>query len=254
MDQPRAYIICTSPRSGSTLLCHLLRATGVAGYPQSHFHRPDLQDWLNSYGLDRGGYDTHLDALRAALSAGIARGKGQGDLFALRLQRHSFPYFMNQLGLLFPDLPNDRARIETAFGRCQFIHLTRENKLDQAISYVKADQTGLWHKGPDGREIERLAPPADPVYDASAITTQYDEFIQMDRAWRLWFDAQNIQPLRITYDALSADPFGVRAQVLDVLGVTYAAPVDEIPPVAKLADATNAEWARRYLEQRKTER
>ncbi|MEM1201062.1 MAG: Stf0 family sulfotransferase, partial [Pseudomonadota bacterium] len=28
-----AYVICTSPRSGSTLLCKLLAPTGIAGKP-----------------------------------------------------------------------------------------------------------------------------------------------------------------------------------------------------------------------------
>lgn len=28
-----AYVICTAPRSGSTLLCRMLGATGIAGQP-----------------------------------------------------------------------------------------------------------------------------------------------------------------------------------------------------------------------------
>src|SRR4051794_39995083 len=33
----RAYLICATPRSGSTLLCELLKATGVAGRPEEYF-------------------------------------------------------------------------------------------------------------------------------------------------------------------------------------------------------------------------
>jgi trehalose 2-sulfotransferase len=32
----RAYIVCATPRSGSTLLCEMLTATGVAGRPVEH--------------------------------------------------------------------------------------------------------------------------------------------------------------------------------------------------------------------------
>jgi trehalose 2-sulfotransferase len=32
-----AYLVCATPRSGSTLLCETLRATGVAGHPLEHF-------------------------------------------------------------------------------------------------------------------------------------------------------------------------------------------------------------------------
>jgi len=35
-----AYLICGTPRTGSTLLCDLLRATGIAGRPESYFRLP----------------------------------------------------------------------------------------------------------------------------------------------------------------------------------------------------------------------
>src|SRR4029450_7241794 len=35
----RAYWICFTPRTGSALLCQLLRATGVAGRPEEYFWR-----------------------------------------------------------------------------------------------------------------------------------------------------------------------------------------------------------------------
>src|SRR6478672_526429 len=31
------YLVCATPRSGSTLLCHLLDQTGVAGHPAEYF-------------------------------------------------------------------------------------------------------------------------------------------------------------------------------------------------------------------------
>jgi len=36
-----AYLVCSTPRSGSTLLCELLKSTGVAGRPDEYFE--DLQ-------------------------------------------------------------------------------------------------------------------------------------------------------------------------------------------------------------------
>jgi LPS sulfotransferase NodH len=33
----RAYLVCATPRSGSTLLCELLKGTGVAGRPAEYF-------------------------------------------------------------------------------------------------------------------------------------------------------------------------------------------------------------------------
>src|SRR5687767_6906049 len=33
----KAYLVCATPRSGSTLLCEALKATGVAGRPGEYF-------------------------------------------------------------------------------------------------------------------------------------------------------------------------------------------------------------------------
>ncbi|MEP0232725.1 Stf0 family sulfotransferase [Roseibium sp.] len=243
-DAYDAYVICTSPRSGSTLLCKLLSATGVAGRPGSHFHEPSLVAWLEYYGLEPCAGE--LDSLKAVFDAAREKGRGGTDLFGLRLQRHSFDFFQQKLALLHPEEQTDRARMEAAFGRVLFLHLTRAEKLEQAISFVKAQQTGLWHKAPDGRELERLSAPREPVYDGPAIKAELDLFEAFERTWIEWFAVQGINPLTITYDALSEDPQHILAEVLTNLGLDGDLAKDVELPVAKLADATNQDWAERF--------
>jgi LPS sulfotransferase NodH len=52
---------------------------------------------------------------------------------------------MDQLKLLHSEQNSDVERLNTTFGKAAFIFLSRKNKLEQAISCVKAMQTGLWH-------------------------------------------------------------------------------------------------------------
>jgi len=139
----QSYIICATPRSGSTLLCKLLAATGKAGNPDSYFHRPAIASWLSAYGLSLDDFETEKDALKAIFGAAHEQGSDNTDLFGLRMQRGSFGFFIQQVGILYPEANSDLARIQAAFGNTLFIHLTRPNKLDQAISRVKAIQTGL---------------------------------------------------------------------------------------------------------------
>lgn len=249
MGRYRSYIICTSPRSGSTLLCRLLAATGRSGNPDSHFHRPSLAAWCEDYDIASDRLPSRRDLLGAVFEAAIARGTGNTELFGLRLQRHSFDFFMQQLEILHPGRASDFERMQAAFGETLFIHLTRENKLEQAISLVKATQTGLWHKAPDGTELERLSAPQDPFYDAQAITRNLSDLTSLDDQWKAWFVKEELEPLRITYDALSAGPTDVLAQILDRLqvGREYARTID--PPVAKLADETSRNWAERFQSQ-----
>ena len=244
----KSYVICTSPRSGSTLLCRLLAQTGQSGHPNSHFHTPSMAAWLRSYDLSQTTFPTELAQIKAVFAAAIARGTQDTGIFGLRLQRDSFDFFMQQLGVLHPGLATDKDRISAAFGPTFFIHLTRQNKLDQAISLVKANQTGLWHKSADGSDLERTAPHQDPIYDPDEISRTIDRLTKLDQDWRDWFTAENITPLTLTYDDLSTAPAEILQQITDRLGLPPSV-VDGIQPnVAKLADSTSRDWTKRYIE------
>lgn len=246
----KSYVICTSPRSGSTLLCRLLGEAGTAGAPESHFHAPSLDKWLGYYGLQNDDFSTRQDALKAVFKSAYERGKGASDIFGLRLQHQSVDFFTEQLRVLYPSLPDDTSRIDAAFGKTLFIHLTRENKLDQAISYVKATQSGLWHKASDGTELERLSEPKEPAYDADAIAAQLELSVQMETEWEAWFAAEKITPLRITYQDLAAAPYATLERVLHSLDLKCKPRENTTLPVAKLADATNRDWAERFRSER----
>lgn len=249
-----SYIICTSPRSGSTLLCKLLAATGVAGDPRSYFHLGSVRDWLFYLKLDIAPSSSESDQLEAIFAEAIRQGRGQTDLFGLRLQRHSFEQFRSRLALLHPTITTDRDRINATFGHTLFIHLTRLDKVEQAISYVKAQQTGLWHKAPDGTELERLSAPADPFYDTAAIREAHDTFTVYDDAWQTWFIDQNIDSLRLIYEDLSADPIASLRQVLLALSLDPASALDIHPGTAKLADEISRTWANRFRDELKIAR
>ncbi|MBL4892211.1 MAG: hypothetical protein JKX91_10385 [Rhizobiaceae bacterium] len=62
-----------------------------------------------------------------------------------------------------------------------------------------------------------------------------------------WFDQQNMQPLKISYDELSHDPVGILGTVLSELGLDGTLANGIHPPVAKLADTINHNWAERFM-------
>ncbi|MFK7752126.1 MAG: Stf0 family sulfotransferase [Sedimentitalea sp.] len=247
--RPKSYVICTSPRSGSTLLCRLLIDTGRCGQPSSLFHRADIAQWRLALGVAKAEFTDRRAELMALFRAAHCQGTGATGIFGVRLQRHSFAFFAKQLAHLHPDQTSDRDRIIAQFGPTLFIHLTRANKVDQAISLVKANQTGLWHQSADGRELERLAPPREPVYDAAQISKSLAQVRAYDLDWCKWFDAQGIAPMRVEYDDLSGDPQTVVASILQKLGQDPALARDVVPSVAKLRDAKSQEWADKFAKQ-----
>lgn len=241
-----SYIICGTPRSGSTLLCGLLAATGTAGAPDSFFARPFLSAWAAEWGLPPAATLSQADYEAVYLRAALAAGRGGTPLFGLRLMMESLADLSAMLDRTHPGSTSDRARLEAAFGKVLYIHLSRRDLLAQAVSRVKAEQTGLWHIAPDGSEVERLAPPQAPRYDYARIRRHLAQLKADDAAWIVWFKRHGIGPLQVAYEDLSGDPHAVLVRICGALGQAPPHRDAVIPDVAKLADATNLDWMRRY--------
>ena len=250
------------------------------GAPNSFFHGPTLQDWAEGLEFELDPNTPERAQIAQVFHAAIAKGRGDRllapdrrsrrrflqkksertlskssapvqaapPLFGARLQGHSLAPFRTQLARLLPDLPDDGARLAKAFGRTAFIHLTREDKLAQAVSCVKAKQTGLWHRNADGSELERLAPPAPPIYDRDQIAEHIATYEVMETNWQAWFAALGVMPLRVTYAALSTDPHAILAKALSHIGQDPARAEAVMPNVAQLSDDVNADWIRRFRE------
>jgi LPS sulfotransferase NodH len=99
---------------------------------------------------------------------------------------------------------------------------------------------------PDGSELERLKPHQDPVYDGAAIRRHRDEMLAMDRQWHDWFAREGIAPLRLTYDALAADPRATLARVLRALGLDERVAGGVAVGVKRLSDETSRAWVERF--------
>lgn len=241
-----AYIICGTPRTGSTLLCDLLTSTGRASAPHSFYRRQDILEWAEDWGLPARGTMSESGFNVAYLSAAIAAGRGGTGIFGLRLMRENLDELSAILDQIHPGLPSDMARFEKAFGQVLYIHLSRQDKLAQAISLVKAEQTGLWHVAPDGTEIERVGPPQEPRYDFERIKGEVSQLEAYDTAWNTWFTQQGIAPLRIGYERLAGNPAAEPICICEALGVQSPNVDDVKPGVARLSDMTSLDWIRRY--------
>ncbi|MCE8521710.1 Stf0 sulfotransferase family protein [Ruegeria pomeroyi] len=249
-ERPAAYILCGTPRSGSTLLCGYLAATGVAGAPDSFFRTQSVDWWAGYWGLPEALRPGAAGFDRAYLDAALIEGRGGTPVFGLRLMRENLGDMLGMFDHLYPGLPGDTALIEAAFGPTRYLHLRRRDKVAQAVSRVRAEQSGLWHIAPDGREIERLAPHRDPVYDFAAIDTQVRALETYEAGWTKWFAAQGITPLVIDYEDLADTPIEVVSAILAHLEQDPDRAQGLTPAVAKLSGEESRDWAQRYRAQR----
>jgi LPS sulfotransferase NodH len=239
----RSLILCATPRSGTTLLCDLLSGTGAAGLPASYFREQDLGKWAARLGVPPG---ESIDHDRAYVDAVLRRGTGDTGVFALRLMWNSVPGLMARLDRLHPGLASDGARMEAAFGPPLYVHVSRTDKVAQAVSRLRAEQTGLWHQNADGSERERTAPEERATYDRDRLAEFIEEVEDAEAAWHGWFAANGIAPLELTYEDLAADPLGRLAGLLRAFGADPATTFKAEVRTAKLADDETRAWIARY--------
>ena len=245
----KSYVVCATPRSGSTLLCELLAGTGVAGKPEEFFERlwrTGLPRQPRQYFEDVGdaGPPAPLDLL-APTDPGRA---DRSDPFPAALERGTTPNGVFGAKLMWTHLldlserlerPAEPALLAERLPELRYVHVTRGDKVAQAVSLWRAVQTRAWRAGDVKEEGEA-------VYHGGAIAHLVAQLTEQDEAWRAWFAANDIEPLTIAYEALAEDAHAAVESVLEHLGAGPA----EIPepPTRRQGDDRSARWVERFRE------
>jgi LPS sulfotransferase NodH len=259
----RAYVVCATPRSGSTLLCEMLADTGIAGRPSEHVEelrkrgRPnepreyfaDVEDRSVLELLPASGPPRpHAGAIEERLAALIAYATTGNGVFGTKVMWS----YMADLQERLAELPGfgrlqDADRLAGLLGDVRYVHVRREDHVAQAISMWRAVQTRAWRAETDDA--------VEPVYSFSGIDHLVHRLERHDRAWEHWFDEQEIEPLRVRYSALAEDPGRVLQETLDFIGVGDQAHAEPPPPsMRRQSGAQSREWADRYRREEEAHR
>lgn len=243
VNTPRnSYLICSTPRTGSTLLCALLKSTGVAGQPESYFRKQDQLRWAKAWGL--GSSATGKLVFSDFVDASIAAGSSDNGVFAARIMWATMAELVNDLSKTFEySTSSDSALLSRVFGNTRFVYIQRDDVVAQAVSLLRAEQTDLWHiTGQSDSEPQQI----QPHYDFTQIRQNVLELQQHNVAWCHWFRQQEIKPFFVHYEQLAASPTAVTHRVLDFLGIER--PTESWGNVSnkRMSDEINLEWVQRY--------
>jgi trehalose 2-sulfotransferase len=258
----RAYLICSTPRSGSSLLCEALTNTGVAGRPDEYFQerRPGtLPVGPREYFEDGGPLDVSAllsdasppkvsaehDPRRFASYSGylewaIGRGATANGVFGAKVMWGSFPGLLSRLRDLpgRDDLPAADL-LDSVFPDVRYVWMTRADKVRQAVSLWRALQTWTWRHDDTPLDTE-------PVYSFEAIDHLVDQVLRHERAWRDFFTESGIEPHTVVYERL-ADAYEETAlEALEELDIAVPSDLRFQRRLQRQADELNEEWVARF--------
>jgi trehalose 2-sulfotransferase len=249
----RSYLVCATPRSGSTLLCESLKATGVAGRPEEYFEalpRTGIPRGPEDYlaGLADGEAHRLVDGAQPQIpvysdvrrvepyEAHLARvrewGTTPNGVFGAKLM---WAHLVDLAGRTCRPSPARAAA--DLFGEPRCLWVRREDPVRQAVSLWRAMQTQSWRAEADGA-------PREPRYSFAALRHLTRMLEEHDAAWERFFAESAIPVLPITYAELAGDLRGTVARALEHIGVPCA--VDGTPPLRRQSDELSDAWVAAY--------
>jgi LPS sulfotransferase NodH len=242
--------IASIHRTGSTLLCSILRATHAAGTPMEYLniHTHNFTTFRERHGVPRLA----------------ARGLAVGALRRLtgRAAWRSIDYFTRESWV---DYLRTAARVATTpngvFGikvhwnqydehmlrrgldagvwgvPVRWVRIVREDEVRQAISLVRAEQSHQWNSN--------MTATAETRYDEAAIERAIAAIRAANASWDAHFARIGASPVRVSYEQLTRDPDATVRRVVSAAGVT----LETVPPpqTTRQSDGESARWAERFL-------
>jgi trehalose 2-sulfotransferase len=213
----RGYILCGYARTGSTLLCKALQATGRLGYAQEYFNPVAIELAPGErYPADRLGQITEI----------ARRGTSANGLYGLKMFADQFDALdgFDWIGALPDPL---------------FIHLERQDALAQALSHVRATGSGQWSSAQPTGAIAQ--------YDEAAILDELSRNATYRGRWQMFFARNGITPLWLTYEDVVADLPGTVRRVASLLDVELADPLPKLDVIDRQADSISDDWRARFI-------
>ena len=215
------------------------------GDPNEYFDETLLGVWREKWSLP-----VSADALTYVREM-IGRQSSSDGVFGAKLMWHQTDLLRQMLQpSLAPDRPKAKLAelLSAAFPAVRFFWLRREDKVAQAISLARAQQTGRWHSM-DTKGWVGVAPVAkEEHFDFGQIDSIHDNLIEWDKQWEKFFQTPDLPVKTLVYEEFTPRYKETMRETLSFLGRRDSA-TWEIPPPRheKLADATSQAWKEQFL-------
>jgi trehalose 2-sulfotransferase len=196
------YVICTTPRSGSNLLCDLLWSSGVMGKPQEYLN-PDacILPFAQKYNLFEG--ESRL-CFETYLQCAINNFSSANNVFGMKFLFDQFEPMM------------ELESLQQLMPHCQFIWLVRRDTIAQAVSMYIAKCTNDWNSHQEDKNKR-----ASVEYNEQKIGFFVEYLIALNIKWLEFFSINKLNYLTLYYEDILIDPNWGCHQICKLCQVEY---------------------------------
>ncbi len=221
------YLILSSPRTGSTMLASALIEARDAGVPIEYFHNRILEGLGAPLSMEK--VMNHFEAVRQ-------RRTTPNGVFGMKLHGGQFrALFMR------PQVTPEGLAFLGRFSHA--IVITRQDKIAQAMSYMRSVKTGIWNSAFESdRKSARYVFAEE---DAPELCRLMGGFKADELLLKMICGAMRFKVFHTTYEELSSDPSGVMKRAYGFLGLPYSG---QLPATQRLSEDDYASQKAQFLQ------
>jgi trehalose 2-sulfotransferase len=238
----KSYIICSTGRSGSTLLCKTLEKSSFCGHPDEFFHHKLIKPIQKSKDPDY-----FIDYCNSIYEKGLT----SNGIFGIKMhwwQLFDFLKLARQISIFANK--RDVEILNSIFPNLKFIYIWRRDMSKQAISTVIALQTKQWVNPTEnqGEREEILSTTDNNVrFQPLNIYKWEQSFEDQNRRWRNFFQDNALPYYEIVYEDFIPSFDRKMEEVIDYLEVDRSLLSDKFEmAIKKQGNDINKQFLQRY--------
>ncbi len=123
------------------------------------------------------------------------------------------------------------------FPNAPTVWLVRENKIEQAVSWHRAHDGGVWTRTSDSAIESQLE------FSVDRVRYFHQEILRREAMWKTFFDNRDASPLCLTYERVCEDPVNAVKAIAAHIGIETNRINEPSSPLRVVRDEQSSKWA-----------